>query len=224
MAGSQGEPDSRHQEMSLTNIPHTPSLTSAQRAEMEAGALSYDDYVEVAKVDEHFLRENYRAVDFTPDETMAIDALDGPLTLFAIVEERCSDVIANLPIVARIAERNPALALHILYRPDHRDIANAYAGPSRRSLIPTYILFDGRCHELGVLIERPAVITVLTQDFAAITRAEIAKRFPGMPPEQLPADFVAERLGQAMALRNAGRGLERAEIVRWLLDSAARAR
>jgi len=52
---------------------------------------------------------------------------------FAIVEDWCPDVAANLPIIARIAEDTGALRLHVLIRDDtHRDIADAYPYPRPR--------------------------------------------------------------------------------------------
>ena len=195
----------------------------AQRAAMTAGALTYEDYCRMALGDFKVMANIYNAVEFTAEEAKAIEALSGPLAIYAIVGEGCSDVIASLPIIARIAERNRAIALHILNRSDHRDVANVYRDAEGNSRIPTYVLFGAQDREIGVLIERTAAITERVSDYRAEVYHEVAARFPGISTEELPADFVADRLEKTVAWRRGMLKDEQAEIVRWVVDAAENA-
>jgi len=201
----------------------TPSrLTPDQISGAVAAAQSYADYAADMPLNRDALNANYDAVALTSEDLAAIGTIRQPLRLFAIVEEWCPDVIANLPIFARISEANPAVSLHVLYRPDHRPIADAYPGPvTNRSHIPTYVLFDAQDRELGVLIERPAAITEIVKPFAEGVQAEIASRFPGVDRADLPPEFLASITARALELRDEHRDLERAGVVEWLVASAS---
>jgi len=205
----------------VTVLTSPSRLTSDQISAAVTAAQSYGDYAANIPLNRDALNANYDAVALTSEDLAAIDTIRRPLRLFAIVEEWCPDVIANLPIFARISEANPAVSLHILYRPDHRPIADAYPGPvTNRSHIPTYVLFDAQDRELGVLIERPAAITEIVKPFAENVQAEIASRFPGVERADLPSEFLAGVTAAALDLRNEHRDLERAGVVEWLVATS----
>lgn len=166
-------------------------------------------------------RRAHAAVDFTKEEMASIAAIAEPLRIFAIVEESCPDVIANLPIVARITEMNPFLSLFVLSRPDHAAFAAAYPGPDiTHSRIPTYVVIDAENRERGVLVERPAAITVLLKPHIEKVHTELETHFPGADSTALPADFVARLMAEGAHHRADLADPERVGVVKWLLRCA----
>jgi len=212
----------RHKEVSLATVLTSSRLTPAQLSAIEATALSFAGYVDAYPIYRAFLVENYEKVTFTAKERAAIEALAGPYTLHAIVEDWCTDVIATLPVFARASDLNPALKLRVLPRSAHPDLAEAYAVPGERSYVPTYVLLDQSNRELGQLIERTPPITDYVRGFAAQAMAEVAERFPGVAKADLPQSFIIENMPKQMGYRNQVCDEERAQLVEWLLATAAR--
>jgi hypothetical protein len=206
----------------MTDAPLAPArLTPVQLADAKARAQTYADYAAGVPANAEALRENYEAIAFTAEELGTIRAITGPLTLLAIVEEWCPDVLANLPLFAHVSEINPAIDLRVLYRPDHQAVANAYPGPvTGRSHIPTYVLFDREGRELGVLIERPSEITARVLSHAEAVHAELATRFAGVARKDLPAEFLNRTTANALVLRRELADVERAGVVSWLSRTA----
>ena len=194
----------------------SPRISADQLADAVARAHTYAQYDAGMPTNRDLMRENHSAAEFEAAERQAITALKGPVTVLAIVEDWCPDVIANLPIFARIEEVNPSIILRVLFRPEHEALANAYPGAGDRSHIPTYVVFSRIGEELGVLIERPAAITDKIRDYGAAAIAEKARLFPGMPREQYPAEWARRRTQESHEFRNQFRDLERREIVSWL--------
>jgi Thioredoxin len=55
---------------------------------------------------------------------------------------RCPDVYNNLPVVARIAMRNPSLQLRIFPRDRHHDLMQRYLFRGQSQSIPAFGFFD----------------------------------------------------------------------------------
>lgn len=196
-------------------------ISPAELADAILRSQTYAEYEAGMPTNRELMAENHAAVAFTPAEREAITAMRQPLIVLAIVEDWCPDVVANLPVFAKIADLNPRLELHVLFRPDHRALADAYPGPGERSHIPTYVVFSKAGEELAVLIERPPVITGKIRAYGDAAIAEKARLFPGMAREDYPEDWVRRRTRESHDFRNGFRDLERAEIVAWLADAAA---
>jgi len=182
--------------------------------------LRYDDYVSALQIHRDAFASEYEAVLFTKSEEDALHAISRSLNILAIVEEKCPDVIANLPIVRRIAQIVPNARLRILHRPDHRAVADAYPAADGRSHIPTYIVFDGSGRQLGVFIERPEEIQADYAESRRINHAKIDAQYPNTAIDDLPKEFTAQLARDALSRRRGLRGTEREALVRWLIRVA----
>ncbi len=85
----------------------------------------------------------------------------GPLQILALVEDWCPDVLAALPVMAKLADAlgEDTLKLRVLLRDQNLDIADAYLQDGAYRAIPVLIFFDAQMRELGHFIERPAAVT-----------------------------------------------------------------
>jgi hypothetical protein len=164
---------------------------------------------------------NHEAVAFDADDRAVIEALPQRIEILAIVEDWCPDVVANLPIVARLAEASERVGLHVLVRgPETGDVADAYPHEGR-SHIPTYVVFDAAGAELGVIVERtPEIhreVVALLQGFFAEHPELDRATFPSGLDDAAKAGLVRRSLGRRVELRD----LERRTLLRALAALAA---
>ncbi|MCU1394828.1 MAG: hypothetical protein JWM34_3256 [Ilumatobacteraceae bacterium] len=155
--------------------------------------------------------ENYKAAALDADELSALDGLE-QLIVLALVEDGCSDVIANLPIMARIADDTGMLRLHVLSRDSNRYIADHYA-QGGHSHIPTYVFLSQTGQDRGVLIERTdavheAVAASVQQYLDAHPEIDRAQFPYGLDPAQ-----QSELIEWGATSRVASRAIERRTIV-----------
>ena len=202
--------------MSGSNLEAGARVADAARAAWAAGR-TYADYADNLKIHQATFGAEYQAVSFTDEERRALAGIPQPVRVLAVVEEKCPDVIANLPIVAQIVEAIPGSQLRILHRPDHRDVADAYPATDGRNHIPTYVVFTENGRELGVFIERPDEIQEEYAKSRAKNYAKIDEQFPNTALEDLPEAFTTQLALEAMARRRALRDTERAALVRWFV-------
>ena len=88
-----------------------------------------------------------------------------PLRIVAVVEDWCGDVVANLPVVARLAQEvGPALELRCFIKDENRDLIDLYLNRGRFESIPVFAFFDEEWREVGVFIERPVAVTERRED------------------------------------------------------------
>jgi hypothetical protein len=182
---------------------------------------SFAEYVSTMPTNREPLTEIYNDLKFTEHELAQLNSIAKPVQLYAIVEDWCPDVVVSLPIVARASEANPLISLRVLFRPEHRTIADAYPGPDTgRSHVPTYIATDANGVDLDVLIERPDTIHPIVDQFKKERDAEIEAEFPGVARSELPSDYRAQMGRNAIAFRRLQHDLERSDIVKWLVHAA----
>ncbi|AZN41798.1 thioredoxin family protein [Paenibacillus albus] len=145
--------------MTLSNAA---SLSQERRERAFQEAVSFNTFVEQAQVNQQTLVSNFEAYAPNDQQLDFLNDRQEPVDVLVLAHDWCGDVVANLPLFGRIAERTDKLRLHILNRdPDNGDIADLYKHADGRNHIPTYIFFDGSGQELGVFIERPAEISAL---------------------------------------------------------------
>jgi hypothetical protein len=196
------------------------SISADRRRRAIADAIDFEQFVATASnfVDE--FRANYDAVEFTADELARLSATYDGVDVLAIVEDWCPDVVANLPILARVAADTGAIRLHVVVRrPDTRDIADSYPYEGR-SHIPTYVFFKGDGPDLGVIVERTAPVRTRVDDFLAGFFAEHPHLDRATFPAGLSEPDRATLLEQSLQFRRDIRDLERSSFVDAIVEVA----
>lgn len=126
------------------------------RERFESG-LSVDQFIDEMEVNKEKLVENIEANTFTEDDLEFFR--NKPLSIAAIGEDWCTDVIQFLPVIAKLEQEVPELTVKVFKRDDNLDIMDQYLKEGKYRSIPVFVVYDNDWNELGHFIERPAEVT-----------------------------------------------------------------
>ena len=124
-------------------------------AALLAQGMSYEQFKDSMTRNRDVVETNERAVALDPGDVAFFKALPRPLTVIALAEDWCGDVIANLPVLARLAAATGKLDVHIFDKSKHPDLMKRWLKQGQFESIPVFALFGEGMRELGVFIERP---------------------------------------------------------------------
>ena len=192
------------------------------RARFDQG-LTYDAYKAQMTRNRDRLEENERRVDLGKEALAAFRALPRPVKVLVLAEDWCGDVIANLPVLGRLAKDSGKLDVRIFLRDQNDDIMQGYLNKGQFKSIPVFVFLDQDFRELGHWIERPASVT----EVRAKRRKEIFAAHPEFGSPDAPVDQLAEDVRvrlQAELVRVAHETSKfaNAEVVRELREIATR--
>lgn len=161
------------------------------------------------------------------EQTVALDAADvhffehlpQPLHVLVLAEDWCGDVIANVPVLARLADASGKLNLRVFLRDQNLDLMDQYLNAGTYRSIPVFVFFDQAFREIGHWIERPALINELQGNMVRnlfTTDPALQGLSMDLSPAQLP-EAARTRLMQALlAFRADTRRQADREVVREL--------
>ena len=143
------------------------------------------------------------------------------VNVLMLAEDWCGDVIANTPIVGRIASEVDTLNLKVFLRDQNEDLMNQFLKDGKYKSIPAVVFFDDDFNELGRWIERPESVTKLREEKRqALYRDNPEFGSPSDPPDKLPED-ARIKLTQAIAqMREETKPFADKEVVRELGEIA----
>jgi hypothetical protein len=164
-----------------------------------ATGLTYEQYKQQMTRNKERFEQNERNVQISEADLAAFRLPRRPVNVLVLAEDWCGDVIANLPVLGRLAAESGKLNLRVFLRDQNPDIMDQYLNRGQFKSIPVFVFFDESFGEVGRLVERPSSVTELTTK----KRAEIYAKHPefgepGTPVDQLPED-VRAAFSQAMA-------------------------
>ena len=125
-------------------------------AALWAAALPYADFVATGALKHRGLWEGLYRLARVPE--WAVGAPEtSPVKLLAIAEDWCGDASNTLPVLARLAEHVPGLALRLISRDEHPELMDRYLTDGTRS-IPIVIALDDQFREIGHWGPRPEAL------------------------------------------------------------------
>lgn len=195
---------------------------SLDRERLDQG-LTYEGWKARMTVNRERFEENERSLALDPDALAPFRSLRRPLRVLVLAEDWCGDVVANLPILGRIARESGTLDLRVFARDANPDLMDHYLNQGRYRSIPVFAFFDDAMREVGVFIERPQSVTELrTRKRAEIYAADPDFGPPDASPDALPED-VRRRLQEAiLRMRAETRPFAEREVVRALGEIVSR--
>lgn len=185
--------------------------------------LTYDAFKAQMTRNRDRLEENEQRVDLSKEDLAAFRALPRAVKVVVLAEDWCGDVIANLPVLGRLARDSGKLDVRIFLRDQNDDIMQRYLNKGQFKSIPVFVFFDEDFRELGHWIERPASVT----EVRAKRRKEIFGAHPEFGSPDAPVDQLAEdvrvRLQAELAkMRDETAKFANAEVVRELREIVTR--
>ena len=198
-------------------------MTAIDRARFSTG-LTYAEYKDQMTRNRDRVEANEAKVTIDPEDLEAFRALNGPIHVLALAEDWCGDVIANLPVLGKLAEEAGTLEVRIFLRDQNTDLMQRYLNQGKYESIPVFAFFDDAFNELGVFIERPASVT----ERRAEQRKRIHAEHPefgeyGSAPDALPDDMRARLTAEITKRREADIAWANREVIRALREIVERA-
>jgi thioredoxin family protein len=191
------------------------------REQFDAG-MSYDAYKAQMTRNREQLEQNEKDVQLTEADAHAFRSLPQRLNVLALAEDWCGDVIANLPIIARIAAASGGkLNLRILLRDQQpgEQVMDEHLKHGQYKSIPTVIFLDEEFNEVGVWVERPQSVTELReQKRLALYQAHPDWGDPAAAIAELPENVRTQVQQATAAMRNETKPFANSEVVRELRE------
>jgi hypothetical protein len=137
--------------------------------------------------------------------------------VLVLAEDWCGDVIANLPIIGRVAADSGKLNLRVFPRDQHPDIMDQYLLDGKYKSIPVFVFFDDQFKEVGRFVERPASVTrARTEKRRQMSEQNPEFGPPDQAPDQLPDDVRVRLQAAIVQMRDEMTDFANAEVVREL--------
>jgi hypothetical protein len=191
-------------------------------AERFSTGLSYEAYKAAMTRNRERVEANEQNVVLDPETVRFFKGLSQPLNVVVLAEDWCGDVIANLPVLGRLAKEVGTLNVRIFYRDQHPDLIGRWLNQGKYQSIPVVALFDQGFRELGHWIERPASVTELrARKRKAIFAAHPEFGSPDAPVDQLPDDVRAALGAELQKMREETTPFANAEVQRELRELVA---
>jgi hypothetical protein len=156
------------------------------REQFESG-MPYDAYKAQMTRSRDRLEANEKNLKIDPADLEVFKKLPKPLKVLAIAEDWCGDVIANLPILGRLAQESGKLDVRVVLR-DQSTLIDSYLNKGQFKSIPVFVFLDDDYNELGVFFERPESVTAER----AKQRQQIFAENPDLGSPDTPADQMSE--------------------------------
>jgi Thioredoxin len=181
--------------------------------------ITYDAFKAAMTRNQERFAENEGRVALDPETVRTFKSLPKPLRVLALAEDWCGDVVANLPILGRLAKEAPTLDLRIFYRDQNLDLMERWLNQGKYQSIPVFVFFDENFRELGHWIERPASVTERrAAERKKIFAAHPEFGSPDAPVDQLPEDVRARLQAELTKMREGMVSFANGEVQRELRE------
>jgi hypothetical protein len=181
--------------------------------------LTYQAFKEAMTRNRDRVEANEKRVAIDPETARAFRSLPRPLNVVVLAEDWCGDVIANLPVLGRLADEVETLNVRIFYRDKNLDLMERWLNQGKFQSIPVFAFFDEGLHELGHWIERPASVTELrARKRREIFAANPEYGSPESPVDQLPEDVRTRLQAELQKMRDDTTSFANGEVQRELRE------
>jgi Thioredoxin len=196
------------------------------RNQFESG-MTYDAYKAQMTRNREQVEQNEKDLQLKPEDVQAFRELPETVNVMALAEDWCGDVVANLPVLGRLAaESNGKLNVRIHLRDQEpgSQIMDQYLNKGQFKSIPTFVFLDGDFNDVGVWIERPSSVTKLREEKRLALYAQHPEwGDPSTPIAELPEDIRTQVQQGTAAVRNETKPFANSEVVRELRDIVQKA-
>jgi hypothetical protein len=168
------------------------------------------------------LEQNEKDLQLSAEDAQALTSLPAHLNVLALAEDWCGDVIANLPVIGRVAEASGGkldLRIHLRDQQPGEQIMDEHLNKGQYKSIPTVIFLDDDFNELGVWWERPESVTKAREEKRQALYAQHPEwGDPNTPIAELPEDIRTQVQQATARIRTETKPFANAEVVRELRE------
>jgi hypothetical protein len=150
--------------------------------------MTYEQFVAAMTKNQDRLRASEQATTIDEADLAFFRRLPAPLDVLVLAEDWCGDVIANLPVLEKLAQETGKLRPHIFLRDQNDDLMSQFLKDGQFKSIPVFVPFDAGMRELGRFIERPADFNTLR----AQRRQELYATHPELGDPAAPVDSLTD--------------------------------
>ncbi len=185
---------------------------------------TYADWVAAMTRNRERLEAAEKNIQIDPADVAFFKGLPRTTHVAVLAEDWCGDVIANLPVLARLSQESGKIDFRIFNRDQNLDLMDQYLNRGEFRSIPVFVIMDHDFKEIGSFKERPDSVTKLrAEKRVQVYASDPAFGSPDSPVESLPED-VRARLQAALARsREETVPFANREVVRELREIFARA-
>ena len=150
------------------------------------GGMTAEEFLGIVEANKEKFLENVENARIS-DEVKAYFS-DHPVSIAAIGEDWCTDVVHFLPVVIKLASEVDGVYLRVFQR-DKTDLIDSYLNQGEFKSIPVFVFIDSDWNELGHFIERPAKSTqAMAEESTRFQRANsdlegVTRSYANMPDE-----------------------------------------
>ncbi|HEV2009741.1 MAG TPA: thioredoxin family protein [Candidatus Limnocylindria bacterium] len=192
------------------------------RARYSTG-LTYEEYKDQMTRNRDRVEANEARVTIDPTDLEGFRGLHGPIHVLALAEDWCGDVIANLPVLGKLARASGTLDVRVFLRDQNKDLMQRYLNQGKYESIPVFAFFDDTFSEIGVFIERPASVTERRAQQRTQIHAEHPEfGEPGAPADALPEEARARLTAEITKRREGDVAWANREVIRALREIVER--
>lgn len=138
------------------------TIMAMTRERFEQG-MTLERYVAQMTQNREAFEVNLARAEVRPEDVAFFRELPHAINTVVITEDWCGDALANVPLLARVAELTGKLNLRFFLRDQNLDLADGYLKEGKYRSVPVFVFFDEDMRELGHFIERPAQATAEMQ-------------------------------------------------------------
>src|ERR1700730_12843279 len=124
------------------------------RAQFEAG-MTYDAYKAQMTRNREQVEQNEKDLQLKSEDVQAVRDLPQAVNVLALAEDWCGDVVANLPVLGKLAKESKGkLNVRVLLRDQEpgSKVMDEHLNKGEFKSIPTIIFLDGDFNEVGVWV------------------------------------------------------------------------
>jgi hypothetical protein len=188
------------------------------RARWDKG-VTYDAFKGALTRNQERFAENESRVILDPETVRTFTSLSPRLRVLVVAEEWCGDVVANLPVLGRLAKEVPTLDVRVFYRDQNLDLMERWLNQGKYQSIPVFVFLDQEFRERGHWIERPASVTERrAAERKRIYAAHPEFGSPDAPVDQLPEDVRTRLQAELQKMRDDTVLFANAEVLRELRE------
>ncbi len=111
------------------------------------------EYIDQIKVNKQTILDIYNTIKIPNTAKAQFDGRSEPLRLAVFTADWCGDAVSTTPVIMRLAESTPGLAIQIFNRDDELELTNSFLPENRAGTVPVFIIMDESMNEIARFIE-----------------------------------------------------------------------